>query len=167
MNRFLLSRLRENEAQSKSSLMEGKESLKLVNTNFEDNHGVVISGGNNNITVHINDGKVEVKSETKTEEAEVKELKELPKSLCTDIAQNVLGKLQSAGYLDETFSPVGLSLPQVSVVAYMASDKIWGETKWKPFEEYWEINNIKSYYQRAMSQKQTGEFMVDIKKALQ
>ena len=57
-----------------------------------------------------------------------------------------------AGLLTEDFQPNGISNPEASYIASCISQRLWQENRWKPFEKLWGINNLSSYYQRALCQ---------------
>lgn len=79
MNRLILKNL-----QDKINAPKAPESkMKLIQTNFEDNHGLVISGGQNTITVTFGaDGIKEVKKETASDvEQNVDEMNIIEKEL--------------------------------------------------------------------------------------
>lgn len=59
MDFFTLQRLRKMEDEN----LTYSDPVKLVNTNFESNNGVVVSGGNNTIHIHMHGGKMDFESE--------------------------------------------------------------------------------------------------------
>lgn len=64
-----------------------------------------------------------------------------------------------AGLLGEDLQPKGLSNPEAAYIASCISQKLWQKNRWKPFEELWNINNLASYYQRALGEKKSTEFI--------
>ena len=64
-----------------------------------------------------------------------------------------------AGLLTEDFQPNGISNPEASYIASCISQRLWQENRWKPFEKLWGINNLSSYYQRALCQKKFAKFI--------
>lgn len=64
MDFFTLQRLRMQQGDKRQELQQEKP--QLINTQFVDNHGVVISGGNNNVHIHMHDGKIEVRHESES-----------------------------------------------------------------------------------------------------
>jgi len=74
MDFFTLQRLREQEEQQAQTSDQSQQTpqppvheTKLVNTEIHDNHGMVVSGGSNTITVIFRDGKIQ---EAKTEQGQ-------------------------------------------------------------------------------------------------
>lgn len=64
-----------------------------------------------------------------------------------------------AGLLGEDLQPKGLSNPEVAYIASYISQKLWQKNRWKPFEKLWNINNLAMYYQRALGEKKSTEFI--------
>ena len=64
-----------------------------------------------------------------------------------------------AGLLTEDFQPNGINNPEASYIASCISQRLWQENRWKPFEKLWGINNLSSYYQRALCQKKFAKFI--------
>ena len=64
-----------------------------------------------------------------------------------------------AGLLGEDLQPKGISNAEAAYIASCISQKLWQENRWKPFEELWSINQLASYYQRALCQKKFAKFI--------
>ena len=64
-----------------------------------------------------------------------------------------------AGLLGEDLQPKGLSNPEAAYIASCISQKLWQKNRWKPFEKLWNINNLAIYYQRALGEKKSTEFI--------
>ena len=64
-----------------------------------------------------------------------------------------------AGLLGEDLQPKGLSNPEAAYIASCISQKLWQKNRWKPFEKLWNINNLAMYYQRALGEKKSTEFI--------
>ena len=75
-------------------------------------------------------------------------------------------KAQEAGWVDEHYQPK-LSRTQSAMLAeYMAEQLGIKKNKWKVFGILWNKNNIRSDYNLALSQKQSYNFMDDLKRVL-
>ena len=65
-------------------------------------------------------------------------------------AWELLEKARDGGLLDEDMRPK-CSLTMLALLANIISYEVWGERRWKPFEELWSVKQLQSYYQRALS----------------
>ena len=144
MNRFMLQRAREQYDKMK------EETPKVIEQHIENqtnNYGCVqVHGGSPTIHLHVQGDKVSMKKEKK------KEPSELPDVLKTEEAQSVLNKLHSSNLLDENYMPSGLSCAQAAYLVEAIANKLNIKNKWATFD-YWGINNLSSYYQKAIQQK--------------
>lgn len=81
MNRTMLARLRE-QYESKKMEKEKEESPELINTKFQDNHGIVVSGGQNTINITFgSDGAMQMKMERQSAEDRISALTTILQSL--------------------------------------------------------------------------------------
>ena len=86
----------------------------------------------------------------------------LPDALNTEEAKLLLKKVQDAGYLDANYQPI-VSRTQAAVLAYEIAKKLGIRNKWKPFEYLWNRKNIRSDYNKALSQQQFSDFIDELK----
>lgn len=70
-----------------------------------------------------------------------------------------LTKLQSAGILDANLQPVKLSRTDKAILAFCISDKCFGSAKWKPFEDLWQVKNMRIIYNKALELIKTSELL--------
>lgn len=156
INRFILDRLR-NEEQAQHT---PQNVMDIVQTKFEDNHGVVISGGNNNVHIHMRDGKIDSIDTEPATEAVV-----IPAALSSEKAQALLKKAQQAGLLDADFQPVG-NKRRAAVIADEMADILGLEPRWKPFEELWGLTNLRQSAYDAAGTSKGGSTRDEVRKAL-
>lgn len=155
LNRFILDRLRQEQHTDKTP----QNNMDIVQTKFEDNHGVVISGSGNNVHIHMNGGHIA------TIDAAPAAATEIPAALASPAAQALLHKAQAANLLDAELRPTG-SNTMAALVASEIAERLKLYPKWRPFEELWGVQNLSKTYSAAMDQSQTNRRIDEIRKAL-
>ena len=93
----------------------------------------------------------------------------LPGKLSKPKAMAMWERLQAKGWIDSRYQPVGLSHTDLALLAYTMNmkqsrdiERIMGNMEWKPFEQLWNINNLKAAYNRAQTQDKTPRIMKDL-----
>lgn len=95
------------------------------------------------------------------------EKRELPAELSTPKALRVLEKLRKGGLLDEEYMPAEkLSLTKKAVMAQKISDVVWGENRWKCFNDYWAISRLSSHFAKGCAQAQMSTFIESVNRCL-
>ena len=71
-----------------------------------------------------------------------------------------------AGLLDSDFQPKNLSWSQSALLAKDASERLHIDDVWQQFGQLWDIDPqiLRSYFNRAMNQKKTLQFLDTLKK---
>ena len=87
----------------------------------------------------------------------------LPDVLATPEAMRLWEKTQKAGYVDEQFQPI-CSRSEAALLADVMAERLGITEKWKIFEAFWNRNNMRSDFSRAMTQPRTLEFRDKIKR---
>ena len=87
---------------------------------------------------------------------------ELPDALNTEKANVLWKKAQDAGCVDENYQPK-LSRTQAALLASEMAKRLSVREKWKMFGAFWHQNKMYKYYYQAMNQKQTLDFLDEIK----
>jgi len=153
MNRHTLALLREQYKRKRLMASEQtEEEVKLINTNFQDNHGVVISGGNNEIHITIDkSGNMSATSKPKD--------RTVPKELQTEKARTLIMKFQQAGWLDEALQPINMSRPQMAVFAHSLADELGIKNMWTTFGDLWGAKALAVAYQEGMKQQGMSSFL--------
>ena len=93
----------------------------------------------------------------------VSPLVSLPDVLATPEAMRLWRKAQKAGYVDEHFQPI-CSRSEAALLADVMAERLGITEKWKIFESFWNRNNMRSDFSRAMTQPRTLEFRDKIKR---
>lgn len=87
----------------------------------------------------------------------------LPEVLATPEAMRLWRKSQKAGYVDEYFQPL-CSRSEAALLADVMAERLGITEKWKIFEAFWNRNNMRSDFSRAVTQPRTLEFRDKIKR---
>ena len=87
----------------------------------------------------------------------------LPEILATPEAMRLWKKAQRAGYVDEHFQPI-CSRSEAALLADVMAERLNITEKWKIFEAFWNRNNMRSDFSRAVTQPRTLEFQDKIKR---
>lgn len=90
----------------------------------------------------------------------------LPAELTTDLAKQLLTTAQNAGWLDENYMPL-LSKSKQALLAHEIAVMLDLDIIWKPFEILWQEKHLQQYYQKALQQTNTGDFLLIIRKEFQ
>lgn len=94
-----------------------------------------------------------------------KQKTQLPDALKTPEAQELLKKVQAAGWLDEEFRPV-VNKTMTALIASRIGRKLDLTPMWKPFEEFWGVENLSKIYSAGMERKGSNKRIDEIDKAL-
>ena len=94
---------------------------------------------------------------------DIKDHSELPDALNTEKAKVLWKKAQDVGWVDENYQPK-LSRTQAALLASEMAKRLSVREKWKMFGAFWHQNKMYKYYYQAMNQKQTLDFLDEIKK---
>lgn len=95
----------------------------------------------------------------------VKPSPQLPEVLRTERAQALLKKAQAAGLLDANYKYIG-NKSRAAVLADVIAEKLALEPRWSPFEELWEVTNLRQTFYSANGTEKGGNVRDEIKKAL-
>lgn len=92
----------------------------------------------------------------------------LPDCLMTPQAMELWKKLKKAGWIDDDYNTIGLSYAKKSVLASMMATRLGIRNVWKVFGECWKCNpeTLRSAYNKALGQKQYGEYYLTINTTL-
>ena len=84
----------------------------------------------------------------------------LPEILCTPQAEALHAKLRCAGWMDERWNPVGLSIAEKGTLAEYLSEKLDIQSHWKFFGRLWNINSetLRTSKARGLDQEKTWNF---------
>ena len=93
---------------------------------------------------------------------------ELPPRLSTERAMQMWQRLQEAGFIDDSYQPVGLSRAEAAVLADVMvflmsteNERLMGVTgKWRPFEILWHRRNMRADHYRALQEGKEPELRV-------
>ena len=80
----------------------------------------------------------------------------------TEKAKVLWKKAQDVGWVDENYQPK-LSRTQAALLASEMAKRLSVREKWKMFGAFWHQNKMYKYYYQAMNQKQTLDFLDEIK----
>lgn len=160
ISRYVLDRLRTMEKTDEQNIVAKRASeSKLINTNFEDNHGVVVSGGQNEITIIMNDGKVKTGIKKKTSRPIDVDVLDTPK------ARRIWKVAKKEGWVDANRQPL-LSSYKAAILASVISSELELKPKWKPLEDLWGLKGISSLLCRCMEFDYYSETIKTFSKAL-
>jgi hypothetical protein len=92
----------------------------------------------------------------------------LPEVLQTIQAEELLGKLQQAGMVDERMQPIGLSNAEKGILAFELARRLGIQNQWQVFATLWGTTpgTLRSAYNRAIEQQKTMLFIEKIKNIL-
>ena len=92
----------------------------------------------------------------------------LPEVLQTLQAEDLLGKLQQAGMVDERMQPIGLSNAEKGILAFELARRLGIQNQWQVFATLWGTTpgTLRSAYNRAIEQQKTMLFIEKIKNIL-
>ena len=92
----------------------------------------------------------------------------LPEALQTIQAEDLLGKLQQAGMVDERMQPIGLSNAEKGILAFELARRLGIQNQWQVFATLWGTTpgTLRSAYNRAIEQQKTMLFIEKIKNIL-
>ena len=92
----------------------------------------------------------------------------LPEVLQTLQAEDLLGKLQQAGMVDERMQPIGLSNAEKGILAFELARRLGIQNQWQVFATLWGTTpgTLRSAYNKANDQRKTLKFIEKIKNAL-
>lgn len=124
-------------------------------THFDDNHGVVVSGSGNTISVSMGKDGIEVKqAKQETQAAQGFDPRFLP----------YLQKARQKGWLDENFMPIEdkVSAPQLAYIAHTIAVEEKVDGNWSTHFDFWNIKNLRNYFYRGMNQKGMATFMTTV-----
>lgn len=82
----------------------------------------------------------------------------LPDELNTPEAIYLLEKARQAGCLDDRYQPT-ISNTESALLANEIAERLKIRNKWKVFEKFWNKNNMRSYYNDALYQQKTRDFL--------
>ena len=93
---------------------------------------------------------------------------ELPPRLSTERAMQMWQRLQEAGFIDDSYQPVGLSRAEAAVLADVMvflmsteNERLMGvKGKWRPFEILWHRRNMRADHYRALQEGKEPELRV-------
>lgn len=86
----------------------------------------------------------------------------LPDELNTPEAIYLLEKARQAGCLDDRYQPT-ISNTESALLANEIAERLKIRNKWKVFEKFWNKNNMRSYYNDALYQQKTRNFLKKLK----
>ena len=86
----------------------------------------------------------------------------LPDELNTPEAIYLLEKARQAGCLDDRYQPT-ISNTESALLANEIAERLKIRNKWKVFEKFWNKNNMRSYYNDALYQQKTRDFLKKLK----
>lgn len=87
---------------------------------------------------------------------------DLPGELNTPEAISLLEKARQAGCLDDRYQPT-ISNTESALLANEIAERLKIRNKWKVFEKFWNKNNMRSYYNDALYQQKTRDFLKKLK----
>lgn len=92
----------------------------------------------------------------------------VPEPFRTDEAGRVLDCLCSAGILNGSWQPVGLTNAEKGVLASLLADRLGISSLWQTFGGLWRMKpeTLRSAYNKGMDQKGMAEFMERVKRVL-
>lgn len=98
------------------------------------------------------------------EAEEVKEV-EIPESLTTDEAKDVLGNFIYNRLLTEDLQPIDLSGTEQALLAKYICDRLEIKDVWQVFGTLWNMKaeTLRTYFNRALEQKKSLEFQEKLK----
>ena len=111
------------------------------------------------VTVNNNNGVIAEKMECGDVIISAEGVRKDAKGDTTEEIAMAMQAYVEAGLLGEDLQPKGISNAEAAYIASCISQKLWQENRWKPFEELWSINQLASYYQRALCQKKFAKFI--------
>ncbi|MBR4729259.1 MAG: hypothetical protein IK075_03255, partial [Prevotella sp.] len=89
----------------------------------------------------------------------------LPKALATPEARMLLEKARKAGYLDDQYQPK-ISNTMSAILADEIATRLKIHNKWKVFEQFWNRRDMYKDNYEGRDQKQSSQFLDEIKKIL-
>ena len=101
------------------------------------------------------------------EAEEVKEV-EIPESLKTDEAKDVLGNFIYNRLLTEDLQPIDLSKPEQAILARAISERLKINDVWQVFGKLWQVRpeTLRNYYNKALEQRKSLDFQDKLKNIL-
>ena len=98
---------------------------------------------------------------------EVKEV-EIPESLTTDEAKDVLGNFIYNRLLTEDLQPIDLSKPEQAILARAISERLKINDVWQVFGKLWQVRpeTLRNYYNKALEQRKSLDFQDKLKNIL-
>lgn len=101
------------------------------------------------------------------EAEEVKEV-EIPESLTTDEAKDVLGNFIYNRLLTEDLQPIDLSKPEQAILARVISERLKINDVWQVFGKLWQVRpeTLRNYYNKALEQRKSLDFQDKLKNIL-
>ena len=99
--------------------------------------------------------------------AAVLEARVVPEVLRTPEASALLNKAVAAGWLNEQWQPM-VSSTKAALLAMRLAEILKIENQWQVFGELWKRNSgtLRAFYNEGMYQKQAGDFLAKMRKAL-
>ena len=117
------------------------------------------------IETYINHADTPTSKKNTTDVVPAIDASDLPAELTTDLAKQLLAKAQDAGWLDENYMPK-VSKSKQALLAHEIAVILDLDVIWKPFEVFWQEKHLQQYYQKALQQSNTGDFLLLIRKNL-
>ena len=89
----------------------------------------------------------------------------VPAELTTPKAKELLERARQAGYLDDEYMTL-LSRTESAILANALAACLGIRPKWKTFGEYWDLDNMRSDYNKGLDMVKAGAFISELKKML-
>lgn len=89
----------------------------------------------------------------------------LPEALCTQQARELLQKAQAAGMLDESYQYIGHKA-KAAILAEEIGTLLGIYPLWKPFEELWNITNLRQTCYTASGTERGGRVRTEVRNIL-
>lgn len=102
--------------------------------------------------------QIEAELEAAPSELYLNFYRNLPDELNTPEAIYLLEKARQAGCLDDRYQPT-ISNTESALLANEIAERLKIRNKWKVFEKFWNKNNMRSYYNDALYQQKTRDFL--------
>lgn len=137
-----------------------------ININFYD-RSMLIFGHSNNIFNSSSNANFDETCDLEESDFEVvsDELQEndnicIPNELNVPKALEWLAKIQNAGWLDERYQPVGLTLPKMGCIVMKAQFELELSNCWKDFSLLWNVNKetLRVSFMKGQNTKPTRDF---------
>ncbi len=118
---------------------------------------------NQNVTIQMNTPQAEKQVTDAGNEASAV----VPESLQTEDAKALMAKAVAAGWLDESWQPLG-SLTEAAMLAATLAERLQLTAKWKVFGQLWKRNSesLRTKYNEALEQRKSLELQDKLKKSL-